>query len=91
MPVKRITVDEPLVACQNQLGEGCLWDPSTKLLHWVDIKRTQIHTLDPKTGNRSIDDYSDSFDTMITSLALRKGQPGVSPPGVFGALDYSFM
>ncbi|KAJ9106219.1 hypothetical protein QFC21_001363 [Naganishia friedmannii] len=76
MSVKQITLDEPLVACQNQLGEGCLWDASTKLLHWVDIKRTQIHTLDPKTGNRSIDDYSESFDSMITSLTLRKDQPG---------------
>lgn len=83
MPVKQITIDEPLVACQNQLGEGCVWDASTKLLHWVDIKRTQIHTLDPKTGNRSIDDYSGSFDTMITSLTLRKDQPGVSASALY--------
>ncbi|KAJ9105133.1 hypothetical protein QFC19_003591 [Naganishia cerealis] len=75
MPVKQITVSEPLLACQNQLGEGCLWDPSTRLLHWVDIKRSQIHTLDPKTGNRSIDDYSE-VNPMITSLALRKVEPG---------------
>lgn len=80
MPAKQITLDEPFVACQNQLGEGCLWDPSTGLLHWVDIKRSQIHTLEPKTGYRSIDDYSD-VDGMITSLVLRKDKPGVSLPG----------
>jgi sugar lactone lactonase YvrE len=77
MPVKQITLAEPLVACQNQLGEGCLWDPTTGLLHSVDIKRSQIHTLDPKTGNRSIDDYSE-VDAVITSLVLRKDKPGVS-------------
>jgi sugar lactone lactonase YvrE len=76
MPAKQITLDEPFVACQNQLGEGCLWDPKTGLLHWVDIKRSQIHTLEPKTGYRSIDDYSD-VDGMITSLVLRKEKPGV--------------
>ncbi|KAJ9117271.1 hypothetical protein QFC20_000417 [Naganishia adeliensis] len=75
MPVKQITLTEPYVACQNQLGEGCLWDPTTGLLHWVDIKRSQIHTLDPVSGNRSIDDYSD-VDGMITSLVLRKDKPG---------------
>lgn len=76
MPAKQITLTEPYVACQNQLGEGCLWDPTTGLLHWVDIKRSQIHTLDPVSGNRLIDDYSD-VDGMITSLVLRKDKPGV--------------
>lgn len=76
MPVKQITITEPLLACQNQLGEGCVWDPSARLLHWVDIKRSQIHTLDPETGFRSIDDYS-AVDGMISSLALRRDKPGV--------------
>lgn len=77
MSVKQITLTEPYVACQNQLGEGCLWDPKTGLLHWVDIKRSQIHTLEPASGNRSIDDYSEVYG-MITSLVLRKDKPGVS-------------
>ena len=76
MPAKQITLEEPYIACQNQLGEGCLWDPKTGLLHWVDIKRSQIHTVEPKTGYRSIDDYSD-VDEMITSLVLRSDKPGV--------------
>ncbi|GHJ88610.1 hypothetical protein NliqN6_5012 [Naganishia liquefaciens] len=75
MPAKQITLEEPYIACQNQLGEGCLWDPKTGLLHWVDIKRSQIHTVEPKTGYRSIDDYSD-VDEMITSLVLRSDKPG---------------
>ncbi|KAG7528032.1 hypothetical protein FFLO_06452 [Filobasidium floriforme] len=73
--VRVITLDEPFLPVQNDLGEGCLWDSKTGLLHWVDIFRSTIHTLDPKTMNHSVDDYSEC-DTVITSLIQLKDGSG---------------
>ena len=49
------------------LGEGPLWDPATRLLYWVDIKRRQIHRLDPATGL----DHQWPAPEDIGSLAVR--------------------
>jgi L-arabinonolactonase len=32
------------------LGESPLWDASDRALYWVDIKRGEVHRLDPATG-----------------------------------------
>ncbi|WVQ81222.1 hypothetical protein IAT38_003344 [Cryptococcus sp. DSM 104549] len=65
---------ELLVAAQNDLGESVMWDSKTQLLHWVDIYRAQLHTLDPVTGNRSIDVYPES--QCLTYISPRASQPG---------------
>ncbi|WWC73124.1 uncharacterized protein I206_107090 [Kwoniella pini CBS 10737] len=51
---------EVLLECQNNLGEGILWDSKTQLLHWVDIFNSQLHSYDPKEKTYSIDKYLNS-------------------------------
>lgn len=38
---------ELLVDAQAELGEGAIWDPWSRLLHWVDINGEKLHTYDP--------------------------------------------
>ncbi|WVQ93252.1 hypothetical protein IAU59_000318 [Kwoniella sp. CBS 9459] len=51
---------EHLLACQNTLGEGVVWDSKTQLLHWVDIQTSEVHSYDPETTNHSIDKYPEA-------------------------------
>lgn len=50
------------------LGEGPLWDAADRALHWVDIKRREIHRFDPATGR----DEKWSTPEDVGSLALRE-------------------
>ncbi|WVW79321.1 hypothetical protein I302_101289 [Kwoniella bestiolae CBS 10118] len=70
---------EVLVKCQNNLGEGVVWDSKTQLLHWVDIFAAQLHTLNPSTGAHSVDKYPSKCLTYIT--------PRTSQPGFIGATE----
>ncbi|WWC91232.1 uncharacterized protein L201_006174 [Kwoniella dendrophila CBS 6074] len=65
---------EVLLKCQNNLGEGVLWDSKTQLLHWVDIFRSQLHSLDPITSNHSIDTYPES--KCLTYISPRTNGEG---------------
>jgi sugar lactone lactonase YvrE len=38
---------EHLLAVQNELGEGPLWNPSEQALYWVDIKRARLYRYYP--------------------------------------------
>ncbi|OCF35531.1 hypothetical protein I316_02583 [Kwoniella heveanensis BCC8398] len=51
---------EHLLACQNTLGEGAVWDSKTQLLHWVDIQTSEVHSYDPETSNHSVDKYPEA-------------------------------
>jgi sugar lactone lactonase YvrE len=44
------------VACnvENELGEGPVWDSTTKTICWVDIIKGEIHELNPSTDNHRI-------------------------------------
>ncbi len=52
---------------RSLLGEGPLWDPQTRVLYWVDIKRREIHRFDPASGS----DEKWSTPEDVGSLAVR--------------------
>ncbi|WVF65590.1 hypothetical protein IAT40_000320 [Kwoniella sp. CBS 6097] len=51
---------EHLLACQNTLGEGAVWDSKTQLLHWVDIQTSEVQSYNPETAAHSIDKYPEA-------------------------------
>ncbi|KAK8843332.1 hypothetical protein IAR55_006987 [Kwoniella newhampshirensis] len=65
---------EHLLACQNDLGEGVVWDSKTQLLHWVDIPKGNLHSYDPTTRKQSIDHYPES--KSLSYITPRSSQPG---------------
>ncbi len=44
-----MTEAEPVLACQNRLGEGPIWSVEEEALYWVDIVAPAIHRYQPKT------------------------------------------
>ena len=65
---------ECVLACDNHLGEGPVWDVEEGVLYWVDgtgrrVNKPSIWRLDPRTGK--VDTWSLGRD--IGALALRKG------------------
>lgn len=52
---------------KSLLGEDPLWDPRARVLHWVDIKRREIHRFDPASGR----DEQWSTPEDVASLAVR--------------------
>lgn len=49
------------------LGESPLWDTTSRVLYWVDIKRREVHRLDPATGR----DTRWPTPEVVGSLAVR--------------------
>jgi sugar lactone lactonase YvrE len=45
---------EHLLAVQNQLGEGPIWNHLEGALYWVDIAQGNFHRLDPHTGKHDV-------------------------------------
>lgn len=51
------------------LGEGPVWDDSSRLLYWVDIDRCEIHRFDPVTS----EDLKLYVGEPVGAVALRAG------------------
>jgi len=50
--VRSVDLDHSDVAvrCDDELGEGPVWDGERKALLWVDIVRRRIHLWEPDAG-----------------------------------------
>ena len=62
-----------LIACENHLGEGPVWDDETGMLHWVDstgprVRKDALWRLDPASGELK----SWSLPKDVGAMALRK-------------------
>jgi sugar lactone lactonase YvrE len=58
-----------IVASQDKLGEGCLWDPTTQSLWWLDIARpTRIQRFTPATAEHKIW----TSELLLTAIAKKK-------------------
>jgi sugar lactone lactonase YvrE len=58
---------EHVLAVQNKLGEGPIWDAEAQVLYWVDIEPGRFHRLDPATGEHEVFDVG----LPLGALALR--------------------
>lgn len=45
-----MTRAEPVLACQNRLGEGPIWSIEEQALYWVDIVAPAVHRFRPDNG-----------------------------------------
>jgi sugar lactone lactonase YvrE len=58
-----------IVASQDKLGEGCLWDTTTQSLWWLDIARpTRIQRFTPATAEHKIW----TSELLLTAIAKKK-------------------
>ncbi len=69
-----------VLAVQDELGEGPLWDPDEQVLYWVDIERKLYHRLRPSDGAHEVVEVGEK----VGVLALR--QAG----GMVMATDFGF-
>lgn len=65
---------ECVLACENHLGEGPLWDVEEGRLYWVDgtgrrVGKPSVWRMDPRTGK--VETWSLQHD--VGAMALRKG------------------
>jgi L-arabinonolactonase len=57
-----------VVPAQNKLGEGCLWDPDTQSIWWLDIARpSAIHCFNPETKEHK----HWPSEVLLTAIARR--------------------
>lgn len=58
-----------VIASNDKLGEGCLWDAETKSLWWLDIARpTRIQRFTPATGAHTV--WTSAV--LLTAIAKKK-------------------
>lgn len=57
-----------LLACQNQLGEGPIWDHTNQQLYWIDIELGTIHRYTPSTKTH----HHWTMPDKIGSIALHQ-------------------
>ena len=60
---------EPVLACQNGLGEGPIWSIEEQALYWVDIVAPAVHRFRP--GKNTHDQWP--MPEHVGSLSLRAG------------------
>ncbi|KLO20635.1 hypothetical protein SCHPADRAFT_912157 [Schizopora paradoxa] len=66
--VTSIVLTKPLAKTSCTLGEGPLYDPTSAVLYFVDIEKSQILLFNTATSELSVS----QFDTPISCLALRR-------------------
>jgi len=70
---------ELILDAKATLGEGALWDVTTKRLFWVDILQSQLHRFDPATKTDEVFDVGEHVGTVVTAakggvmLAVKRG------------------
>jgi sugar lactone lactonase YvrE len=58
-----------VIASNDKLGEGCLWDDKTQCLWWLDIARpTRIQRFTPATGEHKVW----TSELLLTAIAKKK-------------------
>ncbi|KAG8761211.1 hypothetical protein FRC14_006260 [Serendipita sp. 396] len=69
-----LVVETPLVEIGCTLGEGPLYDPSTDILHFVDINRQRVYHYN--NASQSLD--FDEVEEPVTALSLRRCGEGLA-------------
>ena len=79
-----MTEAEPVLACQNRLGEGPIWSVEEEALYWVDIVAPAVHRYRPRTGTH--DQWT--MPEHVGSLSVRaSGGLVVALKSGFGVFD----
>ena len=60
---------EHVLAAQNLVGEGPVWNVNEQALYWVDIEGHTVHRLQPETGEHRVFDVG----VAVGVLAFRQG------------------
>ncbi|KAL0951075.1 hypothetical protein HGRIS_007813 [Hohenbuehelia grisea] len=71
---RTIVVTDPLLTTGCTLGEAPLYDPSTSILHFVDIEEHKVFHLNTNDLTLSVE----QFEEAITSLTLRREGLGLA-------------
>lgn len=72
--VNSVAITKPLIKSSCTLGEGPLYDPSTGILHFVDIEEKKVLHYNTSTKELRID----QFNVSISCLALRRNGQGLA-------------
>jgi len=76
---------EPVLACQNRLGEGPIWSIEEQALYWVDIVAPAIHRFRPADlahDHWAMPEHVGSLSMRTTGglvMALKSGFAGFNP------------
>ncbi|KAH9486855.1 Regucalcin [Psilocybe cubensis] len=71
---REIIVERPWLKVGCTLGEGPLYDPSTSLLHFVDISEKKVFHVDVHTNEVTFEKY----DEAVSCLVLRRYAEGLA-------------
>lgn len=66
----------------NAIFPGPLYDPATRILHFLDIGQSKVFHYDTVSTKLTFD----QFDEPVTALALRSNGQGVSAPVILSCL-----
>ncbi|KIM48124.1 hypothetical protein M413DRAFT_418212 [Hebeloma cylindrosporum] len=71
---RELVVERPWLMVGCTLGEGPIYDPSSSLLHFVDISENKVFHV----NTTNLEFSSEYFDETISCLALRSNAPGLA-------------